>query len=179
MTMLVVMKNTLLNSLLILTLISSCSATAALYKGLDSDGNVVYSDTPFEDAENFTPPPISVMDTAKEKADEKAAEEEKPAEFKYMDFDIISPANKQTIRNDPDVTVSLKLKPGLNTEENHNIWMLVDGKPVIKNTQSLTVQLGRLVRGAHQLQAQIRNGEGAIIVRTRPIVIFIHQTSAH
>jgi len=178
MTMLVVMKNTLLNSLLILTLIGSCSATAALYKGLDSEGNVVYSDTPFEDAENFTPPPISVMDVPKVKADEKAAEDEKPAEFKYISFDIISPANKQTIRDDPDVTVSLKLKPGLNTQENHNIWMLVDGKPVVKNTQSLTIQLGRLDRGAHQLQAQIRNNEGAIIVRTRPTVVFIHKTSA-
>ncbi len=179
MTMLVVMKNTLLNSLLILTLISSCSATAALYKGLDSEGNVVYSDTPFKDAENFTPPPISVMDKGKVKADEKAAADEKPAEFKYMDFDIVSPTNNQTIRDDPDVTVSLKLKPGLNMEENHSIWMLVDGKPVVKNTQSLTIQLGRLDRGAHQLQAQIRNNEGAIILRTRPTVVFIHKTSAH
>ena len=110
---------------------------------------------------------------------QKAAEDEKPAEFKYMSFDIISPANKQTIRDDPDVTVSLKLKPGLNMEENHSIWMLVDGKPVVKNTQSLTIQLGRLDRGAHQLQAQIRNNEGAIIVRTRPTVVFIHKTSAH
>ena len=172
------MKNTLLNSLLILALVSSCSATAALYKGLDSEGNVVYSDTPFEDAENFTPPPISVMDTPKVKADEKAAEDEKPAEFKYMSFDIISPANKQTIRDDPDVTVLLKLKPGLNTQEKHSIWMLVDGKPVVKKTQSLTVPLGRLDRGAHKLQAQIRNNEGAIIVRTRTTVVFIQKTSA-
>ncbi len=178
-TMLVVMKNTLLNSLLTITLISSCSAAAALYKGLDSEGNVVYSDTPFEDAENFTPPPISVMDVRKVDSEKEAATEEKPAEFKYMSFDIISPANKQTIRDAPDVTVLLKLKPGLNMEKKHNIWMLVDGKPVVKNTQSLTVQLGRLDRGAHQLQAQIRNNEGAIIVRTRPTVVFIHKTSAH
>ena len=178
-TMLEGMKNTLLNSLLILALVSSCSATAALYKGLDSEGNVVYSDTPFKDAENFTPPPISVMDARKVGSEKEAASEKKPAEFKYMSFDIISPENKQTIRDDPDVTVSLKLKPGLNTQENHNIWMLVDGKPVVKNTQSLTVQLGRLDRGAHQLQAQIRNEEGKIIVRTRPTVVFIHKTSAH
>ena len=178
MTMLVVMKNTLLNSLLILALISSCSANAALYKGLDSEGNVVYSDAPFEDAEKFTPPPISVTDALKVESEKEAATEEKPAEFNYTRFDIVSPVNKQTIRNDPDVTVSLELKPGLNTEANHNIWMLLDGKPVVKNTQSLTVQLGRLDRGAHQLQAQIRNNEGEIIVRTRPTVFFIHQASA-
>ena len=57
--------------------------------------------------------------------------------------------------------------------------VLVDGKPVVKNTQSLSVQLGRLDRGAHQLQAQIRNKEGGIIVRNRPTVVFIHNTSVH
>ena len=178
MTMLVVMKNTLLNSLLMLALVSLSSANAALYKGLDSEGKVIYSDVPFEDAEKFTPPPISVMDTPKVKADEKVAEEKKAEAFKYISFDIISPENNQTIRNDPDVTVSLKLKPGLNTEKNHNIWMLLDGKPVVKNTQSLSVQLGRLDRGAHKLQAQIRNKKGKIIVRSRTIVVFIHKTSA-
>jgi hypothetical protein len=178
MTMLVVMKNTLLNSLLMLALVSLSSANAALYKGLDSEGNVVYSDTAFEDAEKFTPPPISVMDAAKAKVDEEVAEEKEPEEFKYMSFDIISPENNETIQNNPNVTVSLKLKPGLNTEEEHNIWMLLDGKPVVKNTQSLSVQLGRLERGAHKLQAQIRNEAGEIILRTRTTVVFIHQTSA-
>ncbi len=171
------MKNTILICFLVSALVIVNIAGAELYKGLDVEGNVGYSDEPFDDAEKFTPPPISVVDTPKVGTDEKAAETEKPAEFKYMSFDIISPTNNQTIRNDPDVTVSLKLKPGLNTEENHNIWMLLDGKPVVKNTQSLTVQLGRLDRGAHQLQAQIRNKEGKIVVRTRTTIVFIHHTS--
>jgi len=179
MTMLVVMKNTLLNSLLMLALVGLSSANAALYKGLDSEGKVVYSDAPFEDAEKFTPPPISVMDIPKVKADEKVAEEKKAEAFKYISFDIISPENNETVRNDPNVTVSLKLKPGLNTEEKHNIWMLLDGKAVVKNTQSLSVQLGRLDRGAHKLQAQIRNKKGEIIVRSRTTVVFIQQTSAY
>lgn len=177
--MLVTMKNILRNSLLIFTLIGSYAASAALYKGLDSEGNVVYSDTPFEEAEKYTPPPISVMDKPKVKAETKTAEEEKPAAFKYMSFDIVSPKSNETIRNEADVAVTLNLKPGLNEEENHSIWMLVDGKPVIKNTQDLSLKLGRLDRGAHELQAQIRDTEGKIVVRTRTTVVFIHHTSAN
>ena len=176
--MLITMKNTIKNNLLILVLISSCSSYAELYKGIDSEGNVVYSDTPFEDAEKYTLPPISVIDTQKAKAEKKDAEEKKPAEFKYTDFDIASPANKQTIRNQPDVVVSLKLKPGLNTEEGHSIWLLLNGEAVVKNTQSLSLQLGRLSRGAYNLQAQVRNKEGKTILRTRTSVIFVHHTSA-
>ena len=176
--MLIGMKNTLLNSLLILALTHAYAASAGLYKGLDSEGNVIYSDMPFEDAEKFTPPPISVMDRSKVKADEKAADGEAPAEFKYTDFDITSPKNNETIRNQPFVKVTLQLKPGLNTEENHSIWFMLDGKPVIKNSQSLSLELARLERGAHKLQAQVRNKEGKIVVRTRTTVVFIHQTSA-
>ncbi|MBT8133007.1 MAG: hypothetical protein KJO03_00775, partial [Gammaproteobacteria bacterium] len=138
----------------------------------------VYSDKPFEAAEKFTPPPLSVMDKPKLATENEADVEEKPAEFKYMSFDIVSPTNNQTIRNEPDVTVTLNLKPGLNSEAGHSIWMLVDGKPVIKKSQGTTLNLGRLDRGAHKLQAQIRDQEGKIVVRTRESVVFIHQTSA-
>lgn len=164
--------------MLLFTLIASFSVCAELYRGLDADGNVVYSDTPFEDAEAFTPPPISVMDKPKAKTEEKAEESEKPAEFKYLSFDITSPTNNQTIRNEPSLTVSLSLKPGLNTEEGHNIWLLLDGKPVIKNSQGLTLQLGRLDRGAHKLQAQVRDKNGKIVLRTRTTIVYIHRTSA-
>jgi hypothetical protein len=172
------MKNILLNSLLIFSLIASHAASAGLYKGLDAEGNVVYSDTPFEEAEKFTPPPLSVMDKPKLAPSSKTDVEQKPAEFKYLSFDIVSPTNNQTIRNEPDVTVTLNLKPGLNSEEGHSIWMLVDGDPVIKKSQDLTLKLGRLERGAHKLQAQVRDQQGKIIVRTRESVVFIHQTSA-
>jgi len=172
------MKNILLTGFLMAALVFASIAGAALYKGVDAEGNVVYSDKPFDDAEKFTPPPISVMDTAKVIAEEKAVEEKKPVEFKYISFDITSPVNNQTIRNDPDVAVSLALKPGLNTEKNHSIWMLVNGKPVVKNTRSLSLKVGRLHRGANELQAQIRDERGKIVVRTRTTVVFVHQTSA-
>ena len=180
--MLVDMKNTLLSSLLILALTHAYAVSAGLYKGLDSEGNVVYSDAPFEDAEKFTPPPISVMDRSAVRGDDKnadeGAEEKKPAVFKYTDFDITSPKNNETIRNQPDVTITLQLKPDLNTEENHSIWLLLDGMPVIKNSRAMSMQLGRLDRGAHKLQAQVRSKDGKIIVRTRTTVIHVHQTSA-
>ncbi len=176
--MLETMNKILINSLLMISLIASYTANAALYKGLDSEGNVVYSDTPFEEAEKFSPPPISVMDRPKAVADEQAAEEKKPAEFRYTQFDIVSPANKETIRNEPDLAVNLLLKPGLNEEEGHSVWLLLDGKPLVKNSQQLSFNLGRIVRGAHNLQAQVRDKDGKIVVRTRTTLIFVHQTSA-
>jgi len=145
-----------------------------MYKGLDSEGNVVFSDTPFENAEKITPPSISVIDTPKDKTEKEVVDEKSSTEFKYMSFDIISPTNQQTIRSKSNVTVSLQLKPGLNTEENHSIWVLLDGKPHIENSQNMTSQLSQLDRGAHKIQAQIKNEGGKVIVRTRTTVFYIH-----
>ena len=173
------MKNILATGFIMSALVYMTVADAQLYKGVDADGKVVYSDKPFAAAEKYTPPPISVMDAAKVKVDEKKTEEKKPAEFKYISFDIVSPVNNQTIRNEPDVAVSLRIKPGLNTDENHRIWMMVNGKPVMKNTESLSFKVGRLDRGANELQAQIRDKSGKIVARTRTTVVFVHQTSAY
>lgn len=171
------MKYTLLTSFLLFVFVTANVADAALYKGVDAEGNVFYSDKPFDDAEEFTPPPISVMDAPKIKVGKKVVEDEKPAEFKYTSFDILSPKNNQTIWNEPDLTVSMKLTPALNSEKGHKIWLLLDGKPVVKNSQKTLLKIGQIDRGAHELQGQVRDKKGKIVVRTRAIVMFIQRTS--
>ena len=69
--------------------------------------------------------------------------------------------------------VSLKLSPTLSTTEGHTIWLLMDGKPIVKNSQSLLLQIGRSDRGQHSLQAQIRNKKGKVIKQTKAVTIHI------
>ena len=171
--MLVGMKKTRISGLLILAMVCTFAADAALYKGVDAKGNVVYSDKPFEAAKKYRPPPISVVGTADGAAEEEVAIDKKSAEVKYREFDIVSPTENQIISDDTNVGVSLNLNPGLNTEKTHNIWVLVDGIAQIEDAQSLSIQLGQLYRGIHRLQAQVRDEEGNIIVRTRTIRIYI------
>lgn len=169
------MRNILSSSLFIFICFYAAMASSVLYKGVDADGNVVYSDKPFENAARYTAPPISIVDAPDASKDEEPVDDE-PAEFKYLGFDIVSPTDKQTIRNDPDISVSFKITPGLNTEENHTIWVLLDNKPVVKNATSTSVRIGRVDRGAHRLQAQIRDKDGKPLVQSGVAVIFVQQT---
>lgn len=178
--MLGVMKNMLLNSLLLTSLTFSLSTAAGLYKGLDEEGNVVYSDTPFDNAKEINPPPLTVTKPIKVKPKETVkdpAEEANPG-TSYTKFNIVSPTNNQTIRNVPNLTVNLRLKPDLDVIKGDNIWLFFDGKPLVKNSRSLSIPIGRADRGAHTVRAQLRSKTGKIIKSSNTITIHVKNSVA-
>jgi len=173
------MKNIISKNALISLLLLTFSAQAGLYKGLDAEGNVSYSDKPFENAEAITPPPISVVDAPKikPKADKAETKDETAEEeTKYTGFSITSPSNDQTIWNENQLAVMLQIKPELNLSQGHTTWLIMDGKARVKNNQNSSLMIGRADRGSHSLQAQIRNKKGKIIKRSQTIQVHIKQT---
>lgn len=171
-----VMINIISKCFLMFLMVTIPAVNAAIYKGIDSDGNVFFSDQPFENAEAFTPSAISVVDSALAKLEKDVAEKE-PTQFKYTKFDIVSPLPNQVVRNQSDISVSLQIAPPLNIGLGHKVWLLMDGKPVVKNSQSMSLQVGLVDRGAHIFQAQIREADGKIIARTRTTVVHVKRTS--
>ncbi len=170
------MKKIFLKSLLIPALLYAFTASAGLYKGLDEEGNVVYSDKPFENSQQFTPPAITVLDAPKIPPKKEEVVEEETAETSYTKFKITAPKNDQTIWNNPDLIVSLQLTPALDTAAGHTTWLLMDGKPLIKKSRSLLLPIGRADRGEHSLQAQVRNKKGKIIKRTKKVTVHLMYT---
>jgi hypothetical protein len=169
-------KHALIVSALVLLL--PLPVNAQLYKGLDEEGNVVYSDKPFHNAEKLTPPPLSVMDAPKAAAKPEAAEEEaKPVETSYSSFAIKSPSNDETLWNQPDVIITMDLEPKLAIQEGHTITLLVDGRPVVTKSGSPTVHAGRLNRGSHTLQGRVLNRDGRTIKQTPSVKVHVKQTS--
>ena len=167
------MKTILLKGLLLSALLITFSINAELYKGLDAEGNVVYSDRPFTNSEQFTPPSLTIMDAPKIPAKEDISKETEENPFKYTRFSITAPKNNEVIWNNPQLMVALKVTPKLNVAEGHTTWLMMDGKPLVKKSRSLLLQIGRADRGEHKLQAQIRDKKGKIIKRTKTITVHI------
>lgn len=180
--MLANMKQVLSKSLLIIFLISSAIAYAETYKGTDAEGNVEYSDEPFSDAKEYEAPAISVVDTPKENTEAILSEQppvsDKHAEKHYRSFHVISPKDGQNIWNDPGLTVTLQLAPPLKYKEKHTIWLIVDGQPLEKDYVNLSIPTGRLDRGTHKIQAQVRDSEGKLLISSNTVMVFIHYSSS-
>ncbi len=175
--MLISMKNIIINSALTALLFLGFSSHAGLYKGLDVEGNVVYSDQPFDNAEIMIPPPISVVDAPKIKPKPVIEEEEvDEKETKYTRFSISSPKNDQTIWNESQLVVTTKMTPALNTALGHTTWLIMNGKALVKKSQSTSLLIGRADRGTHSIQVQIRDKKGKILKRTKSIKVHIKNT---
>lgn len=159
----------------------SSGLQAGLYKGLDENGNVVYSDKPFQDAKEISPPSISVVNptAVPKKTEAKPATTENTKSdtaTKYRHLGITSPKNQQTIWNNKSFTVTVTASPDLNTGAGDYLQLLVDGKTVVKKTRKRSISVGYIERGQHRLQAMIRNRQGKVIKRSKAVTVHIKHT---
>ena len=156
----------------------SFSLHAGFYKGVDENGNVVYSDQPFNNAEKIKAPSISVMDAPKVKPKEEKQADNKKEEAdgkatRYSRVSIASPKHNETLWNNKALSVSVSISPALNSRGGDYLSLLMDGKTVIKRSTSMQLQLGTLDRGAHKLQVLVRNKQGKVVKRSKPVTVHI------
>src|SRR5690242_11919661 len=85
----------------------------ALYKWVDAQGNVHYSDKPQPGAQKITLPHVTTF-TAPTPADLPAPQPDanaQPQEAAFTRFEITNPAQDETLWNVQEVTVSLAVEP--------------------------------------------------------------------
>lgn len=160
------MKKHLKPAGLIIMLTCSISAHAELYKWVDDEGNINYSDQPpFKNAQQHTPSEITeipaVAVPAKPEPGTRNSTESKPAVTVYNQLSITSPTQNQTIRdNSGNITISLSVQPALNLKQGHSLTLLLDNQPAQENLTGNTVTLNNIDRGTHQISAVIKNKQG-------------------
>lgn len=156
-------------------------ALAEMYKWVDEEGNISYSDEPPSDnTEKLTPPELTVTPAIKVPAKKPAETAPKmPAPFfGYKEFSITSPANDQTIRNNQgNIDVSFSSKPTLNTELGHYISVEMDGKTVRNKLKSSSVRLENTDRGSHTIKARLKDKNGLTLMSSQSVTIHLHRIS--
>jgi len=162
--------------LFILFISLSFSVSAAkVYKKVNPDGSIEYSDTPQNEADEpiklkpvqtITLPPLP-------KTSASTPKPVKPKVFKYENISIVSPKDDEGIRsNNGDFTARGELSPALQTDQEHHIQWLLDGKEVT-GAIGLTLSLKNLDRGTHQLQLRVVNFNGKAEIETPTISFHI------
>ena len=154
------------------------SVFAEVYRHVDAQGNVTFSDEPIEGGETIQVKPVTTVTLPKPQDVQDAPEViEKAREEgeRYTSVSIVSPMDGDAFHSGSgnvqiQVTSSPSLQPG------HRYEVTLDGQPVGQTTSG-SVTINHIDRGTHQAAAHIIN-ENGIRVRSGDTISFtVHRPS--
>jgi archaellum component FlaG (FlaF/FlaG flagellin family) len=149
---------------LISVLFLNCLSAETVYKTMDEEGNVIFTDQPSDEAEEIK---IQKLETIKNpntpKYTSRPTQEEQESDSNYYEsFTVTSPENGAGIRsNAGNVSISLAINPTL--KRGHRIVILMDGKEV---GTGLSASLQNVDRGTHSISAKVVDSNGKNIIST-------------
>ncbi len=158
-------------------LFATSAAFAQAYKWVDKDGVVHYSDRPIDGAEEIQLPESNTVRTrriAPRTPSPAEPEEDSNATAVYQSLEIRSPAAEETLWNiEAILNVSLNLSPAL--KPGHQVRVYFDGKPQL--VSGTNFRLEQVYRGAHNLQAEVIDETGQLLIRCQPSRFYVQQNS--
>ena len=158
-------------------LIASTAAHAEVYKSINADGEVVYSDQPTRGAErikmpdlpSYTPQPKRTLSRSTRVSDQQ---------IHYEHFTLSSPDNEATVRNNlGSVQIATALTPALMSSLGHSIQYYLDGVAYGAAIDSTTLTLTNVDRGEHRLSASVLDASGKVLISTSETTVFIKRNS--
>ncbi len=172
-----------MRSLLILVGLALCISVFAqdrVYKRVNPDGSVEYSDQPIEDAEvmkvpkgsTFTMPSTSVGSRSSSNRSQSNAD----TSASYESLEISSPKNDEAIRsNEGRVTALAKSVPSL--IRGHSFRWRMDGRVLHQEISSPVLQMTSVNRGTHNLEVDIVDADGKVVISSEKIVFHLQRVS--
>jgi len=155
-------------------------ATAQVYKVVDKNGNVTYTDQqPKDGSEPIKLAPISVIETpdykqTAKKSTKKTDKKEmsvRELRRRYADFAIVSPRQEESIWYS-EAALSVAWNTSKSLQRGMQVSILVDGKQHSKTTRR-RVELPKLDRGEHKIEAQLTDKNNRTIATAEPVIFFI------
>jgi len=163
-----------------LLLILPLCAQAVVYKSIDRQGHVIFSDTPqrgskpvkIQTPQTYTPPPSPLATTTPTPTSQQ--DEQAVGPFKYHTFAISFPIQNDTLRdNSGNMTVNINLVPPLRSGD--KVQLEMNGKKLGFPQATTVFSLTNVDRGTHNIQAKIIDKNGKAIGKSGAVIFHMHQ----
>ena len=165
---------------LICLLLLTTAAGAQVYRHVDENGNVTFSDRPQEPGDEeltvqqpntSTPPPSN----AYPKPPPKSKKEKETASYTVS---ITSPENETIIPRGPgNFSVSASVEPSL--KSGHKLQLLMDGAPRQEPQAGTSWALTNVFRGEHSISVAVVDGEGKTLASSESIKVYVFRPSTN
>jgi Domain of unknown function (DUF4124) len=164
----------------LISLLASLAVAGTVYKWVDENGVVHYSDQPHPEAKKVDVPAAQTYKGAASVPAMPAGPPAPPASAQpasaYQGCAISQPTNDQTFTNVDSLSIVVRTDPGLRAGD--QVFLTLDGQPLNggKPTGS-QFTLSPVDRGTHSVQAVVRNSEGGVLCQSQGVTFNVHQPS--
>lgn len=160
----------------------SCTAVAEVYRQVDAEGKVTYTDQPPADGrgEKIHMPATNAIPAMQQKLPPERAEgavdasADKPVFKGYTRFEMSSPEKDEILGWDV-TTASLVAEVSPSLREGHTIQFYLDGRALGQPGTTLFRLVSSLERGTHTAEARIRDEKGKTLRSTRAVTFHVRR----
>ncbi len=168
--------------LLLITAFLQTGAHAAqdLYKIVDENGNVTYTDSPKgnNSAEKVDLRTTNTQPATKFTTPVKKNTERSPNTSTQYSLSISSPANDTHLTPGQwDLTVTTSIEPAL--KKDHYIQLFDNNTAVSPTQKETTFTIQNIIRGSHKLQVKIVTKQGNTIKSSNAINVYVHRVNVN
>ncbi len=160
---------------IIIGVLAASTALAQAYRWVDNEGVVHYSDRPEPGAEEVVLPRSNTT-TIRRYAQPSSTDQAPPTQttFSYNTLEIAAPGAEETLWNIEGVlNVSLSMSPALRA--GHQVRVYFDGS--LREVSGASFQIEEVHRGSHNIQAEIIDETGKLMIRSKAIQFYVQQNA--
>ncbi|MFO8141134.1 MAG: DUF4124 domain-containing protein [Marinobacter sp.] len=161
-----------------LLLLASAAAHAEVYRHVDAQGNVTFSDEPMQGSETIRVKPVTTITLPKPEAvmeTDRLLEEVEREGAAYDSVALAHPENDQAFYSgNGTVTFEVRSTPAL--RRGHRYEVTLDGQPVGQSSSG-SITVNNIDRGSHNAGVHIVDQDGIQVKSGQPVSFTIHRPS--
>jgi hypothetical protein len=157
--------------------ITSHTLLAGVYRVVDENGNITYTDNPPTDSPSVEPIKLPSINTQPApQVSTPTQQKTEDEELSYEQLSIASPAQGATITpGERSIPVEVSLTPAL--REGHAIQLLFNGQPFGAPSNSTLFNIQPLIRGEHHIQAYVIDSKNNVVIRSGTTTVYVKRPS--
>ena len=160
--------------LLIMYLFAMPVFSADVYRSVDENGNIIYTDKPTPDAEKIRIDEIQTIENPDAEPFKYTPPKTDQTQTAVYSLSITSPENGAAIRsNNGDISISATVNPRL--AAGHQLALYLDGS--VASTGGPQFDLTNVDRGTHSAEVAIQDRNGNDIQRSSPVSFTVLRAS--
>jgi hypothetical protein len=158
----------------IATLLAPTVSSAGIYKYLDENGRIAYSDKPVEGAKKMKVQRQPTPQQDQSTDDEETAEVDEDGEVtSYKSLKVLNPTQGKVI-SDRSGSVQVIFLPSPRLSAQHQLVINVDGKDISRGKHA-NLNLSNVHRGSHTVSGRIVDADGNLMIESPSVTFHVRR----